>query len=86
MGLQKRKPGQEVFLFYHEPIRDGNNVVGIAGGSGITPFRSLAREMVTGDSDLRLTVLYGSSDENDIVFYEDLKRLEDKTNGRLKVV
>ncbi|MBW2369918.1 MAG: hypothetical protein JRH15_18765 [Deltaproteobacteria bacterium] len=73
-------------LFYYEPIRDGNNVVGIAGGSGITPFRSLAREMVNGDSDLRLTVLYGSSDENDIVFYEDLKRLEDLTNGRLKVV
>lgn len=73
-------------LFYHEPIRDGKNIVGIAGGSGITPFRSLAREMANGKSDITLTLLYGSSDENDIIFYEELKELEDKTSGRLKIV
>lgn len=29
--------------FTYEPLRDAKNVVGIAGGSGITPFHSLAQ-------------------------------------------
>jgi ferredoxin-NADP reductase len=72
--------------FYHEPMRDARTIVGLAGGSGITPFRSIAREIVYGDLDAELLLLYGSSDEDDIVFYEELKDLEASAPGKIKVV
>jgi ferredoxin-NADP reductase len=72
--------------FYYEPLRDAPKIVGLAGGSGITPFRSMAREIVYGDLDAELLVLYGSSDEDDIVYYEQLKELEEAAPGKIRVV
>jgi ferredoxin-NADP reductase len=75
-----------VGTFYHEPLRDGERVVGLAGGTGITPFRSMAREIVGGSLGVRLLLLYGSSDEADMLFYEELKQLEAQSEGRVRVV
>jgi ferredoxin-NADP reductase len=72
--------------FYHEPLRDARQIVGLAGGSGITPFCSLAKEIVYGDLDAELTVLYGSSDEDDIVYYELFTELQEKAGGKVRVV
>jgi ferredoxin-NADP reductase len=72
--------------FYHEPLRDGRRIVGLAGGSGITPFCSMAREIVDGEMDAELLLLYGSSDEDDIVYYELFKELEARAAGRVRVV
>lgn len=72
--------------FYHEPLRDQRMIVGLAGGSGITPFRSMAREIIHGAMDANLLVLYGSSDEDDIVFYEEFTELEGKAPDRFRVV
>ncbi len=72
--------------FYHDSLRDAQRIVGLAGGSGITPFRSIAREIVFGDLDAALLLLYGSSDESDIVFYDELNELEAKAPGRIRVV
>jgi ferredoxin-NADP reductase len=75
-----------VGLFYHEPLRDAGKIVGLAGGSGITPFRSMAREIVFGDLDAELLLLYGSSDEGDIAFYDELEELEGRSRGRIRIV
>ena len=75
-----------VGLFCYEPLRDTRKIVGLAGGSGVTPFRSMAREITLGDLDAELLLLYGSSDEEDIVFYDELKELEDRSSGKVKVV
>jgi ferredoxin-NADP reductase len=72
--------------FYHEPLRDLPMIVGLAGGSGITPFRSIAREIAAGSMEARLLLLYGSSDEKDILFYDELKELESRSAGKVKVV
>jgi ferredoxin-NADP reductase len=72
--------------FYHEPLRDEHRIVGLAGGSGVTPFRSMAREIVHGGLDAELLLLYGSSDEDDIVFRDEFQRLEQQANGKLRVV
>ena len=59
------KPGDvfrgEVGLgeFHHDSIRDSRKVVAIAGGSGITPFVSMAKEIKNGREDFDLTILYG---------------------------
>jgi ferredoxin-NADP reductase len=73
-------------FFYHEPLRDRQEIVGLAGGSGITPFRSMAKEIAYGKSDVKLVLMYGSSDEEDILFYDELKELESKAPDQLKVV
>lgn len=71
---------------YYSPVRDSKNVVGIAGGSGITPFRSMARDIVSGNSDFNLTLLYGCRTEKDIAFKDEFKELAKKSNGKIKVV
>jgi ferredoxin-NADP reductase len=75
-----------VGFFYYEPLRDATKIVGLAGGSGITPFRSMAREIVHGDLDAQLLLLYGSSDEEDIVFYDEFRELESMSGGKVRVV
>ncbi|MFX1380067.1 MAG: FAD-binding oxidoreductase [Promethearchaeota archaeon] len=77
--------GPEGF-FYYEPLRDLKQIVGIAGGSGITPFRSIAMAIIDGIIDAKLTILYGSSEEDDIIYSEELKELEKKHPDKLKVV
>jgi len=72
--------------FYYEPMRDASRIVGLAGGSGITPFRSMAREIVYGELGAELLLLYGSSDEDDIVFYDEFKELEQRAAGKVRVV
>jgi ferredoxin-NADP reductase len=73
-------------FFYYEPLRDAGKIAGLAGGSGITPFRSMAREIACGELDAELLLIYGSSDEDDIVFYDEFKALERKAPARIQVV
>jgi phytoene dehydrogenase-like protein/ferredoxin-NADP reductase len=70
--------------FYHEPLMDTDDLVFLAGGSGITPFASIIREAAERGSTLKMHLIYGSKDPSDIIFGEELKGLEDKLEG-LKV-
>ena len=72
--------------FYHEPIRDKHKIVGLAGGMGVTPFCSMAKEIVHGDMGVELLLLYGSKDREEIVYEALLKELEGKSAGKFKVV
>ena len=73
------KPGDEfnaevgLGQFYYDPIRDAKDVVALAGGSGITPFLSMAREIKFGRLDMNLTILFGSVAEKDILLREELE-------------
>ncbi|MEE3460165.1 MAG: flavin reductase family protein [Candidatus Faecousia sp.] len=72
--------------FYYEPLRDSRNLVALAGGSGITPFYSMAREIAFGKmKDVSLTILYGSVHHSDIVLGDELAKLE-RECPRIKVV
>ena len=62
--------------FHYEPLRDAKNVVALAGGSGITPFLSMAREIQHGTLDMNLTILYGSVSSKDIILEQDLKAID----------
>lgn len=61
--------------FTYEPLRDARRIVGIAGGSGITPFRSLAKAVADGDEDADLTLIYGSRTRADALFQEEFEAL-----------
>lgn len=71
--------------FVYLPVRDGKTVIGVAGGSGITPFHSFAKAIAEGDEDFRLILLYGSRTEKDILFRENFDALE-KACDKIKVV
>lgn len=69
----------------YNPLRDAENIVAIAGGSGITPFLSLARAIDQGDEDCSLTLLYGCRTSDEILFKSELDMLSEK-NEKIKVV
>ncbi|MDO5544714.1 MAG: FAD-binding oxidoreductase [Eubacteriales bacterium] len=71
--------------FVYLPVRDGSTVIGVAGGSGITPFHSFAKAIADGDEDFNLILLYGSRTEKDILFKDDFDALE-KQSEKIKVV
>jgi len=85
VGMKIESSGPEGF-FYFDRLRDSKQIVGIAGGSGITPFRSIAKAIVEGILDAKLTLLYGSSDEEDIIYYNEFKDLEKKFPDKLKII
>ncbi len=72
--------------FYYEPMRDTQEMVGLAGGMGVTPFTSMAKEIAHGDMEAELLLFYGSSNKDEILFKEQLKTLEEQSAGRFKVV
>ena len=71
--------------FFYEPLRDAQHVVALAGGSGITPFVSMAREVAHGTLDCDFTILYGSVSADDIICKDELDELS-RSCSRIRVV
>lgn len=71
--------------FYYEGLRDETDVIALAGGSGITPFISMARAIADGDESFNLTILFGSRTENSILFKSELDEIAKKCE-KIKVV
>jgi len=63
--------------FYHEPLIDGEDLVFLAGGSGITPLMSILRTTFGSEvpSPLRIHLLYGSRVPDDVIFGDELAEL-----------
>lgn len=59
--------------FHFNSLLDSKNVVALAGGSGITPFLSMAREIKNGKLDINLTIIHGSMLSNAIFLKEELE-------------
>ena len=59
--------------FYHNPLFHGNDLVFLAGGSGITPFMSMIREVTDRGLARKIHLLYGSRSPDDIIFREELE-------------
>lgn len=89
--LDNWKEGDEVEVseplgtFKYEPLRDAKTIVGLAGGSGITPFLSLARSIANGDEDTNLVLLYGSRTKADILFKDEFDQIA-KSCDKVQVV
>jgi ferredoxin-NADP reductase len=86
------KEGQKVQFdlpfgnIHYSTIRDARHVVGIAGGSGITIFRSIIADMPDSSGPEKLTLLYGSRNTGDILFKEELEDMAAKSGGRVRVI
>ncbi len=71
--------------FTYEPLRDAKHVVGVAGGSGVTPFVSLAKAVADGDEDCSLTLLCGYRRFADALHVSELAELSGRCE-KIKVV
>ncbi len=58
--------------FHYNSLFHGDNLVFLAGGSGITPFMSMIRELTDKDIKRKVHLIYGSRVEDDIVFKDEL--------------
>jgi ferredoxin-NADP reductase len=70
--------------FYHEPLIDGEDLVFLAGGSGITPFMSIIRDAFGSNEappSLRIHLLYGSRVPDDVIFGAELAALAERHPG-----
>lgn len=83
--LDNWKEGDEVTVsgpsgnFNYNRLRDSQTVVGIAGGSGITPFLSFAEAIAEGTENFNLILLYGSRTEDQILFKDEFDKISEKT-------
>ena len=90
--LENWTVGTEVTLsgplgdFYYVGLRDAANVVVLSGGSGITPFLSMARAIASGIEDFNLTILYGSRTSDGILLKDELDEAVAASGGKVKVV
>ncbi len=74
--------------FYHEPLTDGKDLVFIGGGSGITPFRSIIREVIDRGLDFNIWLIYGCRVPDDVIFgdeFEDISKKHKNINYQIVV-
>jgi ferredoxin-NADP reductase len=64
--------------FYHNPLYPADELVFLAGGSGIAPARSMIREIADRKLNYKFHLIYLSSFEDDVIFEEELERLNAK--------
>lgn len=71
--------------FTYEPLRDAKHIVCVSGGSGITPFVSLAKAVAEGSEDCDLTLICGFKTREEILFEEELGAIS-ASSDKIKVV
>jgi phytoene dehydrogenase-like protein/ferredoxin-NADP reductase len=71
--------------FVHNPLTDTDELVLLAGGSGIAPFRALVEDVLDRGRPLDLTLLYGTRSEQDVIFGERLRSLAARYPDRFRM-
>jgi ferredoxin-NADP reductase len=61
--------------FCYESIIDPSDLVFLAGGSGVTPFMSIIRDIINKKAPVNIHLLYGSRSPEDIVFHDELNKI-----------
>jgi predicted ferric reductase len=72
--------------FSHTLHPEEDQLVFLAGGVGITPFMSMLRSMRDTGRWKSVLLIYGNSTEEDIVFGEELRRMEADARYPIKIV
>ncbi|MFO7598979.1 MAG: FAD-binding oxidoreductase [Candidatus Desulfacyla sp.] len=64
--------------FYFNPVFHDRTMVCLAGGSGITPFMSMIREVVECGLDRTLYLFYGNKTLDEAIFHDELRGLSER--------
>lgn len=85
--IDKTKVGQSLICsgpmgnFYHNPLFHGNDLVFLAGGSGIAPARSILKNIIDKNLPQKLHIIYSNSYEHDVIFAEEIRELSQLHNN-----
>ncbi len=71
--------------FHHEPLRDSDALVFVAGGTGITPFMAMLRELEILGWPRKATLIFGNRSPDDVPFAAELRRMA-RGNPAFRVV
>jgi ferredoxin-NADP reductase len=74
------------FTFNENIRRESENVLHICAGSGIVPCYSIIKYDLRYFSKHKHTLIYSNKNFEDIIFYSQLKKLEDEFTDRFKVI
>lgn len=77
-------PPQGRFCIDFDPAAR-RHYVGLAGGSGITPFMSIIKSVLKAEPKSEFTLFYGNRTVNGIIFHDELEDLKDRYLGRLRL-
>lgn len=64
--------------FYYNPLFHDDTMVCLAGGSGITPFMSMIREVVECGLNRTIHLFYGTKDLDDAIFHDRLHTISER--------
>ena len=78
------KPMGNFTTTYHS--KNQRHFVMVAGGSGITPIMGITKSVLVNEPQTKVTLLYCSRSEQDIIFKNQLESLVSKYEGRLTVI
>jgi ferredoxin-NADP reductase len=67
--------------FHHNPLFHGDDVIFLAGGSGVVPAMSMIREIADCHIDRRFHLIYGSRTLSDVIFYNELNAMAAAHSG-----
>jgi ring-1,2-phenylacetyl-CoA epoxidase subunit PaaE len=81
--LEVMKPLGHFTTDFHS--KNKRNFVMIAGGSGITPIMGIAKSVLVNEPESKITLLYCSRSEDQIIFKSQLEKLENQYTSKLKV-
>lgn len=88
---RKLKEGESLLVappegrFKYGPSNGGRQLAAFAAGSGITPIMSIIKAALSDHQDTQIYLVYGNKTPEETMFYEELKALENKYNGRLRI-
>ncbi|PSL06414.1 ferredoxin--NADP reductase [Cecembia rubra] len=82
--IEIMKPMGHFTTDYHSQNR--RHFVLVAGGSGITPMMGITKSVLVNEPLSKITLIYCSRSESEIIFKKALEDLETKYEGRLKVI
>jgi ferredoxin-NADP reductase len=70
---------------FHADPAAAHEVVLVAAGSGVTPMMSMIRTLLAASGTPRIALLYSSRSEEEVIFADELLRLEKENPGRFAV-
>jgi len=82
--LDRIHPGQELEStgpmgnFFYNPLFHGNDLVFLAGGSGVTPAASMISDMAYRKGERKIHLIYGSMNLEDIIFKDRLDCISER--------
>jgi ferredoxin-NADP reductase len=89
--LLEMKPGDEMFVSHLAgefvlPKNTQQKLVWIAGGIGVTPFRSMMRELAAKNEKRDVHLFYCANTETDFAYQKELEQLSEKIGSTISYV